>query len=65
MVAGLVLEFTGFQALGTFFNFFAIALMFISRTWHDRRHLRRGEAPHMMWGTGDKRRPQILGGPRV
>ena len=31
---------------------------------HDRWHLRRGEVPHAMWGTGDARRPKRLGGPR-
>lgn len=39
--------------------------VFTLPTLHDRRHLRRGEAPHAMWGKDDKNRPPLLGGPRV
>lgn len=41
-----------------------IALEVLGIFVHDRRHLRRGEVPHAMWGVDDARRPSRLGGPR-
>lgn len=62
---GLGLTMSSHVVIGLVLTLVGMLVVFTMPVLHDRRHLRRGEAPHAMWGTNDKNRPSFLGGPRV
>jgi hypothetical protein len=62
---GLGLQFASHLLVGGVLTVVGITVVFTMPVLHDRRHLRRGEPPHAMWGAADRNRPHFLGGPRV
>ena len=61
-IVGLVLLYTSHPIIGGVLVALGIIATFTLPMLHDRRHIRRGEAPHAMWGKNDKNRPARLGG---